>query len=313
MLFFAFYFFYKKKIMFKPFLARPFSITSLHRYSRQIMSQQKSSFSAACCIIGDEILNGKTRDSNAHFLAKYLFRLGIDLKRIETIPDEYDAIEETIKRLSSHHDFVFTSGGIGPTHDDITYSALAKAFQLPLQLDKETCLRMERSAAMTYNKKPDQPQWTLTEARKRMAIFPEPSKKLRMDEKEDELLWVPVVVVNDNIHVLPGIPKLFESLLERVVRPHLESIVFKTHPQSYHRIQIATKLPEGEIAPFLTELQKSCQEKQIKIGSYPNWGKGKDGARVVVSVVGKDLAHVDSVSDEVLKGVGGWILEEGKL
>ncbi|CEG69643.1 Putative 3'-phosphoadenosine 5'-phosphosulfate sulfotransferase [Rhizopus microsporus] len=68
---------------------------------------------AACCIIGDEILNGKTRDSNAYFLAKYLFDLGIDLRRVETIPDDYGSIAETIKRLSSQHDFVFTSGGIG--------------------------------------------------------------------------------------------------------------------------------------------------------------------------------------------------------
>ncbi|KAI8376851.1 MoaB/Mog domain-containing protein [Blakeslea trispora] len=258
------------------------------------------SFSAACCIIGDEILNGKTRDSNANFLAKYLFELGIDLKRVEIIPDDYEAIEETIKRLSSKHDLVFTSGGIGPTHDDITYAALAKTYNLPLKLDQETCDRMEASSK---NKFPD---WSLTDARKRMATFPEPSEKLRNHGE----LWVPVVVVNQNIHILPGIPRLFESLLESL-RPRFQSMLGE-HASAYHRIQIATKLNEGQIANFLTELQETCQSKQIKIGSYPNWGEGKDGARVVVSVVGKDETEVKSISEQLIEGIQGWAVK-GKL
>ncbi|KAI8085919.1 MoaB/Mog domain-containing protein [Gilbertella persicaria] len=262
------------------------------------MSQR--SFSAACCIIGDEILNGKTRDSNANYLAKYLFELGIDLKRIETIPDDYEAIEETIKRLSSKHDLVFTSGGIGPTHDDITYAALAKTYNLPLKLDQETCDRMEASSKNKF------PEWSLTEARKRMAMFPEPSEKLR---KSDEL-WVPVVVVNKNIHVLPGIPRLFEGLLDSL-KPHFQAML-GDHPSAYHRVQIATKLTEGQIANFLTELQGKCQEKQIKIGSYPNWGEGKDGARVVVSVVGKDEVEVKAIGEQVVEGIEGWTVK-GKL
>ncbi|KAI8637754.1 MoaB/Mog domain-containing protein [Parasitella parasitica] len=257
------------------------------------------SFSAACCIIGDEILNGKTRDSNANYLAKYLFELGVDLKRIETIPDDYEAIEETIKRLSSQHDLVFTSGGIGPTHDDITYAALAKTFSLPLKLDEETCVRMEQVSKAKFA------DWSLTEERKRMAIFPEPSEKLRNNDD----MWVPVVVVNKNVHVLPGIPRLFESLLDSL-KPHFK--VLMGEHQSYHRVQIATRLQEGEIAPFLTKLQDLCSSKQIKIGSYPNWGQGKDGARVVVSVVGKNEQDVNAVGDQIVEGIDGWITK-GKL
>ncbi|KAI8992480.1 MoaB/Mog domain-containing protein [Pilobolus umbonatus] len=247
---------------------------------------------AACCIIGDEILNGKTRDSNAYFLAKYLFDLGVDLKRVETIADDYDAIAETIRRLSSQHDLVFTSGGIGPTHDDITYSALAKTYSLPLVLDNETISRMEMMSKQRYE------DWSLTEARKRMALFPEPSVKLRTSED----LWVPVVVVNENIHVLPGIPRLFEGLLHSL-RPHFEEMI--GGGQQFYRVQIATKYPEGKIASFLSDLQDRSTD--IKIGSYPNWGTGKDGARVVVSVVGKDEAMVKSIGDEIVEGIAGWI------
>ncbi|KAI8374581.1 MoaB/Mog domain-containing protein [Radiomyces spectabilis] len=255
-------------------------------------------FTAACCIIGDEILNGKTRDSNAFFLAKYLFDLGIDLKRVEVIGDDYDAIAETVQRLSSAHDIVFTSGGIGPTHDDITYDALARAYGLPLKLDEETCDLMKKSATSSH--------WTLTEERKRMAIFPHPAEILR----ETTDFWVPVVVVNKNVHVLPGIPKLFEGLLASL-RPHFESLVEAkngalTH---YYRVQIATSLPEGEIAPYLTTVQARVKESHIKIGSYPKWGDDTDGVRVVVSIVGKDQDRVQSIGKEIAQLVKGWTYE----
>lgn len=226
-------------------------------------------------------------------IAKYLFELGIDLKRVETIPDEYDSISETIRRLSSQHDLVFTSGGIGPTHDDITYSALAKAFNLPLKLDEETCIRMEKRSKEKFV------DWSLTDARKRMAIFPEPSEKLRAGED----LWVPVVVVNKNIHVLPGIPRLFEQLLDDL-KPHFKSLVGKV--AQYHRVQVATKLTEGDIATFLSDLQHQFSDQNIKIGSYPNWGE-RDGARVVVSVVGKDEDLVQSIGTQIVEGISGWI------
>lgn len=216
------------------------------------------------------------------------------MKRVETIPDDYESIAETIKRLSNRHDIVFTSGGIGPTHDDITYEALARTFDLPLKLDLETCTRMEQVS------KPKFPDWSLTDARKRMAIFPEPSIKLRNSSD----LWVPVVVVNKNVHVLPGIPRLFEQLLVSL-EPHFQNMVGEK--SSYHRVQIATKLPEGDIATFLSDLQKECDSQSIKIGSYPNWGKGKDGARVVVSVVGKDQDKVDLIGNQILDGIQGWI------
>jgi molybdopterin-biosynthesis enzyme MoeA-like protein len=222
------------------------------------------------------------------------------LKRVETIPDDYDTITETIRRLSSQHDVIFTSGGIGPTHDDITYSALAKAYNLPLKLDVETCNKMEEMSKDRY------PHWTLTEARKRMALFPDPCDILRKSTD----LWVPVVVVNKNIHVLPGIPRLFEGLLDSL-KPHFKELVHQklgdVDNSQYYRVQVGTALGEGDIAGFLGELQDRVNDQSIKIGSYPNWKLGHDGSRVVVSVVGKDEKLVQSVGDEVVKGIKGWI------
>ncbi|ORZ18970.1 MoaB/Mog domain-containing protein [Absidia repens] len=254
------------------------------------------SFTAACCIIGDEILNGKTRESNAHFLSRYLFDMGISLKRVEVIADDYDAIAETITRLSSQHDVVFTSGGIGPTHDDLTYNAIAKAYSLPLKLDEETCESMK---AKSINRFPD---WTLTEARKRMAIFPHPAKILRVDSD----LWVPIVVVNENIHILPGIPRLFESLMHSL-RPHLEQAMAKKDiTGKYYRIEIATTRPESKIAPCLSKTQALVEDKHIKIGSYPKWATGPDGERVVVSIVGKDEAAVKETAKSISEEIDGW-------
>ncbi|KAI9490084.1 MoaB/Mog domain-containing protein [Zychaea mexicana] len=258
---------------------------------------------AACCIIGDEILNGKTRDSNAHFLAKYLFDCGIDLKRVEIIGDDYDHIAQTVTRLSSQHDLVFTSGGIGPTHDDISYEAIARAYSLPLKVDEETCTAMQKVMGVKFK------DWKLTDARKRMATFPAPAKILRTSPHE---LWVPVVVVNDNIHILPGIPRLFERLMADL-KPRFEHMASERGAGGrYYRVQVATKMSEGDIANFLTETQNRVTDQHVKIGSYPKWGSSKDGARVVVSIVGRDQEAIKIIGNEVLDGIKGWLFEPVK-
>ncbi|KAI9315700.1 MoaB/Mog domain-containing protein [Dichotomocladium elegans] len=261
-------------------------------------TQSLSPVTAACCLIGDEILNGKTRDSNSHFLAKYLFDCGIDLKRVEIVGDDYGAIAESVTRLSEQHDIVFTSGGIGPTHDDISYEAIARAYSLPLVLDPKTCEEMERT--MSARSK----DWTLTEARKRMATFPYPAQILRTSPEE---LWVPVVVVNGNIHILPGIPRLFERLLT-LLRPRFEQMVKdKGALGRYYRVQVATSLTEGDIANCLSTLQQQMNEHNIKIGSYPRWSGNKEGARVVVSVVGRDEKMVEETGKLLVREINGWI------
>ncbi|OZJ06212.1 hypothetical protein BZG36_00783 [Bifiguratus adelaidae] len=275
------------------------------------ISVEKTSTRAAICIIGDEILNGKTKDSNTNYLARFCFDLGVDLKRVEVIPDDEADIKETVRRLSDRFDLVFTSGGIGPTHDDITYGSIAAAYNLPLALDNKTCEDMVRLSVQR------DPKWDLTNARKRMATFPSPATILRPVPE----LWVPVVVVNGNIHILPGIPRLFEQLLQGL-KPHILSVKQKKLEAAgfsgegqvgyarYYRSQVGTSLPEGAIADALTDIQAKVKSRDIKVGSYPKWGGVSDAqgrqVRVVVSVVGRDEAGVKEVADEIRQAVDGW-------
>lgn len=128
-----------------------------------------------------------------------------------------------------------------------------------------------------------------------MALFPDPARIVRPCDD----LWVPIVIVNSNIHIFPGIPYLFERLLDGF-QPHLLEVVGQ-HGQ-YHREQIVTSHPEGVIATVLTEIQEKVVGDRIKIGSYPNWFN----QNVVVSVVGKDEARVKEVAEEIKVKIDGW-------
>ncbi|KAF8464169.1 MoaB/Mog domain-containing protein [Kalaharituber pfeilii] len=264
---------------------------------------------AACLIIGDEVLNGKTVDTNSPFFAKYCFDLGIALSRIETIPDVADDIISSAQRLSSNYDFVVTSGGIGPTHDDITYPSLATAFNLPLTLHQPTVERMKALQHVQAHGKrlkdsePSEQDWdTMTpqlQARLRMATLPTgPGVEYLF---VDDTMWVPVVVVNSNVYILPGIPRLFQALLENLV-PVLQS---RGHisPESMrsHRILISTPLAESAVAEYLTKLQDRVEEKGIKVGSYPRWGLGTN----TVTLVGRDREYLESLVEEVEREVEG--------
>lgn len=178
-----------------------------------------------------------------------------------------------------------------------SYEAIARAYGLPTGIDEETCDRMN---TMMQARSTD---WKLTEARKRMAIFPQPAEIIRIDG-----LWVPIVVVNHNIHILPGIPRLFEQMVT-AIQPRLEAMARDRGLFGYHRTQIATKKGEGDIAHFLSELQKRVKSENIKIGSYPRWGQSAEGVRVMVSVVGKGKAEVDAIGQEIARGIDGWAVE----
>ncbi|ORX63003.1 Molybdopterin binding protein [Hesseltinella vesiculosa] len=227
--------------------------------------------------------------------------MGITLKKIEVVPDDTKAIADSVTQLSSHHHIVFTSGGIGPTMDDISYDAIAKAYGVDLSLDDETCQRMKDMAQRQSN----DPVWELTDARKRMALFPTGANILRVDPK----LWVPVVVVNNNIHILPGVPRLFEQLVHGL-RPHIEQTMASLHmtPTKFHRVEIATSESEGIIAPVLNTLQDKFAN--VSIGSYPKWGLGPQGERVVVSIVGKDEQCVHQAAKEIQEGIQGWVYQQ---
>jgi len=259
---------------------------------------------AACLIIGDEVLGGKTVDTNSAYMAKFCFSLGINLKRIEVIGDEESEIIEAVQRMSNNYDFVVTSGGIGPTHDDITYQSIAKAFGLKLKLHQEAYDRMKKLS----KPHPSQPNFSWDEdsparkAKLRMAEIPtDESRDMKMQALfPTEELWVPVSVVNGNVHTLPGIPRLFEKLLDGM-KPILLPRLTDPDGKGIFRILISTPMAESAVAPFLTELAERVEPKGIKVGSYPRWGKERN----TVTLVGRDQELMESLVAEVEKNVDG--------
>lgn len=228
------------------------------------------SVKGACVIIGDEVLNGKITDTNSRFFAKYCYRLGIQLREIVTIGDQKEQIVQTIKRLSAENDFIVTSGGIGPTHDDITYESVASSFGLPCELNFECQDRMRK---ISHPEKRHDP-----EALKdfyRMATLPAgPEVHSYYVLKE---FWVPIVSIQKKVYILPGIPQLFEKLL-LAFEPSVKEIysISEREPHNYERFFVKTPKSESQISSYLRELQTRCLQvsDEIKIGSYPHYGMG---------------------------------------
>ncbi|KAJ6036829.1 hypothetical protein N7540_001108 [Penicillium herquei] len=265
---------------------------------------------AACLIIGDEVLGGKTIDTNSPFLAKFCFGLGIQLKRVEVVPDDEEDIMEAVRRMSERYDFVVTSGGIGPTnlklnrHDDITYSSIAKAFNLNLKLHQPAFERMKklsRPHPMQPNFDWETPSPGLT-AKLRMVELPFdekiPAEHQAVFVADD--MWVPVAIVNGNVHILPGVPRLFEKLLENL-KPSLIPRLSDPEGKGTFRFMFSTPLPESAVAPYLTELAAKVEPLGIKVGSYPRWGKKRN----TVTLVGTDKAFLENLVKEVEEGVQG--------
>lgn len=258
---------------------------------------------AACLIIGDEVLGGKTTDTNSAYMAKWCFSLGINLKRIEVIEDDEGEIIEAVRRMSDRYDFVVTSGGIGPTHDDITYQSIAKAFGLKLILHEEAYERMKKLSK--HKKSEPNFSWDVESpaktARLRMVQLP-------IDESRDlakqalfprDDIWVPVSVVNGNVHILPGVPRIFETLLEGL-KPFIVDRLVDPEGKGISRVIISTPMPESTIADYLTELAARVAPKGVKVGSYPRWGKNNS-----VTLVGRDRDYLESLVPEVTENVRG--------
>ncbi|KEZ40495.1 hypothetical protein SAPIO_CDS8385 [Scedosporium apiospermum] len=250
---------------------------------------------AACLIIGDEVLGGKTVDTNSAYLAKWCFSLGI------VIADDESEIIEAVRRMSDNYDFVVTR------HDDITYQSIGKAFGLPLCLHQQAYERM-RKISVPH---PSQPNFNWEDdtpakrARLRMVQLP-------IDEKRDvdkqvifphDDLWVPVTVVNGNIHILPGVPKLFQKLLDGLgpfVLPRLAG-----EGKGIFRVIISTPLAESLVADYLTTLAARVEPQGVKVGSYPRWGE----AHNTVTLVGRDKDFLESLVAEVEENVQGKRIE----
>lgn len=215
---------------------------------------------AAIVVIGDEILNGRTADKNINWLAKVLYDRGIRLAEARIIGDDEGLIIDTVKSLSSLCDMVFTSGGIGPTHDDITTMAIAKAFEVQVirHPEADRCLRNHyRDTDIDYNA-----------ARQKMADIPKGAILI-----DNPVSAAPGYII-ENVYVLPGIPSILQAMVE-VMAGRLPGGV-KTY-----RLTVQTEIGEGTIASGLAEIEGLFEG--ISIGSYPWFKPDQYGTALVVS------------------------------
>ncbi|WP_420568672.1 competence/damage-inducible protein A [Thalassovita sp.] len=224
---------------------------------------------AAMLVIGDEILSGRTRDSNMHYLAKELTRAGIDLAEARVVSDDEQAIIDAVRALSATYEHVFTSGGIGPTHDDITAECVAAAFDMPIGIRDDARALLEAHYARTGAE--------LNEARLRMARIPDGAALI------DNPVSIAPGFTIENVHVMAGVPAVFEAMVASVL-PSLSG----GDPLLSQSMRI--ERGEGEIAGPLSDLAKAFPD--LSIGSYPFVSNGIYGANIVIR--GHDGAQVDA-------------------
>jgi molybdenum cofactor synthesis domain-containing protein len=205
--------------------------------------------SAAVLVIGDEILSGKVEEANVAVLARTLRPLGVLLKRVVVVMDDIDAIALEVRALSSSHDWLFTSGGVGPTHDDVTVEAASKAFGVRVVSSPE----MEGMLRAHYKER-------CTEGHLRMALVPEGAAL----EVTAEVTW-PTIRFG-NTWLLPGIPEVFRMKLPVVVA-HLSQAQRRGHAFVSHAAYV--KMDEGELKPLLDRVVASFPD--VAVGSYPKW------------------------------------------
>ena len=237
------------------------------------MSQPKNP-TAAIIVIGDEILSGRTKDKNIGWLAEKLCSQGIQLVEARVIADNRQVIVDTIKTLSEAYDLVFTSGGIGPTHDDITTEAVAAAFDVPVMRHPEA----ERRLVAHY----ENTDLEFNAARQKMADIPATATLI-----DNPLSAAPGFILG-NVHVLPGVPAILQAMFEGV-RSSLPGGVVMT------RITVQCGTGEGNIATILETVQSRYEG--VSIGSYPWFKPGQFGTAVVVS--GLDQTATASAAKDV--------------
>ncbi len=214
--------------------------------------------SAAMLVIGDEILSGRTRDANMHYLAGQLTEIGIDLKEVRVVSDDRVAIVAAVQELSQRYETVFTSGGIGPTHDDITADCIAEAFATTIDVREDA-----RALLQTHY---DRQGLELNAARLRMARIPEGAALI------DNPVSVAPGFRMKNVHVMAGVPTVFKAMVASVL-PSL------TGGDPLISATLRINRGEGDIAGPLSEL--SLAHPNVSFGSYPFQNDGIYGANVV--------------------------------
>src|SRR5246500_6046393 len=235
-------------------------------------SSERRIFSACVLIIGNEILSGRTPDANLAFLARGLTELGIRLREARVIPDDTDVIVSTVNTVRPSFDYVFTTGGIGPTHDDITAQSVADAFGVPLIVHPEARRLLETHY----------PPGHLNEARLRMAMVPEGAALL-----PNPISRAPGFQIG-NVHVLPGVPSIMQGIFEQLKYRLVGGDKLLSRSVSCH-------LAEGTLANDLGALQERYPD--VEIGSYPYFRRGDFGVTLVLR--GTDRERLATATEEL--------------
>jgi molybdenum cofactor synthesis domain-containing protein len=220
--------------------------------------------SAGIIVIGNEILSGKTRDENSPYLVRELRALGVDVRKISVIPDELDLISNEVLEFSNSYDYVFTTGGVGPTHDDLTMGGIAGAFGRRMYRDPD----LEATLRYYYAQE-------LVDGNLRMADIPEGARLVG-----GKGMWFPVVAV-ENVYIFPGVPEILQRKFERIKE------TFREAP--FHLREVFLKADEGQIAGILHRVLADFPE--LLLGSYPYFDNPVYSIKLTLE--SKDAAYLD--------------------
>jgi molybdenum cofactor synthesis domain-containing protein len=238
---------------------------------------------ACLLVIGNEVLSGRTQDANINYIAKRLGAIGMPLREVRVIPDVVGVIVETVNEVRAKFNHVFTTGGIGPTHDDITSECVAAAFGVPWEKHPEAWSRMEASY------RPGE----FNAARQRMATMPRGATLI------NNAISVAPGFTLGNVHVMAGVPRIMQAMMDVLV-PTLEG-----GPPIVSRAVHVIALPEGTIAEGLGAIQARFPD--VDIGSYPFYRPGGNGVAIVAK--GPDAGPAEAAIAEVTALIAGF----GKL
>lgn len=227
------------------------------------MSEQKS-VTAAVVVIGNEILSGRTLDKNTNHIASKLTEHGVQLREARVVPDVLGKVVEAVNALRAEYDYVFTCGGIGPTHDDITVDCIAAAFGVPVEVNADAFARLEAHYGAGE----------FTEARQRMARIPAGATLI-----DNPVSTAPGFKIG-NVHVMAGVPRIMHAMLDNVLVGLIGGAKMLSRT-------VSCAMPESEAAGVLGEVQ--ARHSDVDIGSYPFFHSGNVGVSVVCRCVDETL------------------------
>ncbi|XP_064032171.1 FAD synthase isoform X2 [Pogoniulus pusillus] len=238
---------------------------------------------AGIIVIGDEILKGHTQDTNSFFMCRRLRALGVRVARISVVPDEVDAIADEVAAFATRFTYVLTSGGIGPTHDDVTFEAVAKAFGERVLPHPELVALVHKFFGKTDEQCPEM----------KLARVPESSRlNYGTDGRTGSAFKYPLVSVR-NVYIFPGIPALMERALDGLAH------VFHNEQTHFHSRTVYVAADEILIAPALTQADAAFQGR-VSLGSYPDWANNYYRVKLTL----------DSESEQDLKEAYGFLMEK---